>query len=79
MSRENSSGSLGLPRRTSRNGSRLRHGTAIIFLEPHGRGTKYTALAIHGEEAGRRKHEEMGFHEGWGKALDQLVAVVKRM
>jgi uncharacterized protein YndB with AHSA1/START domain len=53
--------------------------TAIIFLEPHGQGTKYTALAIHGEEAGRKKHEEMGFHEGWGKALDQLVAVAKKM
>jgi len=31
---------------------------------------------IHGNEESRRKHEEMGFHEGWGKALDQLVAVV---
>jgi uncharacterized protein YndB with AHSA1/START domain len=53
--------------------------TAIISLEAHGKGTKYTALVIHGQEADRKKHAEMGFHEGWGKALDQLVAMVKKM
>lgn len=53
--------------------------TAVISLEPHGKGTKYTALAIHRDEAGRKKHEEMGFHAGWGKALEQLVAVAKKM
>jgi len=25
------------------------------------------------------KHEKMGFHEGWGTALDQLVAMIKKM
>ena len=49
---------------------------AVIALEPDGKGTRYTALVIHGNEVSRRKHEEMGFHDGWGKALDQLVAVV---
>jgi uncharacterized protein YndB with AHSA1/START domain len=34
---------------------------------------------IHGNEEDRKKHEAMGFHEGWGKALDQLVAMVKKM
>jgi uncharacterized protein YndB with AHSA1/START domain len=53
--------------------------TAVITLEPHGNGAKYTALVIHKDEEGRKKHEEMGFHEGWGKALDQLVAIVKKM
>ena len=53
--------------------------TAVISLEPHGNATKYSALVIHGDVDGRRKHEEMGFHEGWGKALDQLVAMVKKM
>ena len=52
--------------------------TAIICLEAHGSGTRYTAIALHGDEAGRKKHEEMGFHEGWGTCLDQLVAYVKR-
>jgi uncharacterized protein YndB with AHSA1/START domain len=53
--------------------------TAIVTLEARGNGTRYTALAIHRDEAGRKKHEEMGFHDGWGKALDQLVAHVKTM
>jgi uncharacterized protein YndB with AHSA1/START domain len=52
--------------------------TAVITLEPHGEGTKYTALAIHRDEAGRKQHEEMGFHQGWGKATDQLVAHMKK-
>ncbi|MGZ5089599.1 MAG: SRPBCC domain-containing protein [Burkholderiales bacterium] len=53
--------------------------TAVITLEAHGKGTKYTALAIHKDEEGRKKHEEMGFYDGWGTALDQLVAVAKKM
>lgn len=53
--------------------------TAIISLEPHESGTKYTAIALHSDEATRKQHEEMGFHRGWGSALDQLVAHAKRM
>ena len=53
--------------------------TAIITVEPQGSGTKYTAHAMHRDEDGRKRHEEMGFHEGWGKALDQLVAYMKKM
>ena len=52
--------------------------SAEIWLEPHGSGTRYVATAIHGDEESRRKHEEMGFHPGWGAALDQLVALIKR-
>ena len=51
--------------------------TAVITLESHGKGTKYTALAIHKDEAGREKHEKMGFYDGWAQCLDQLVALVK--
>jgi uncharacterized protein YndB with AHSA1/START domain len=53
--------------------------TAVVSLERHGNGTKYTAIAIHKDEADRKKHEEMGFHEGWGKALDQLVEHAKSL
>jgi uncharacterized protein YndB with AHSA1/START domain len=53
--------------------------TAILTLEPRGNGTRYTAIAVHRDEAGRKKHEEMGFYDGWGKALDQLVAHAKAM
>lgn len=53
--------------------------SAVITLKPQGKGTKYSALVIHGDEASRRKHAEMGFYDGWGKALEQLVAVAKRI
>lgn len=53
--------------------------TAVIALEKQGNGTRYTATAIHRDPAGRKKHEEMGFHEGWGQCLDQLVAYSKTM
>ena len=51
--------------------------TAVLTLEPRGKGTLYTAVALHRDEDGRKKHEEMGFHEGWGMVLDQLVAYIK--
>lgn len=53
--------------------------TAIIALEKQGKGTRYTATAIHRDEEGRKQHEAMGFHEGWGTCLDQLVAYAKKM
>jgi len=51
--------------------------TAVLTLEPVGAGTKYTATVIHANEADRTAHEDMGFLEGWGAALDQLVAYMK--
>jgi uncharacterized protein YndB with AHSA1/START domain len=53
--------------------------TAVVSFEAHGSGTKYTALAMHGEPGSRKQHEEMGFHEGWGAALEQLVEVAKSL
>jgi len=53
--------------------------TATIALASHGSGTKYTAKVIHADEASCKRHADMGFEEGWGKALDQLVALTKRM
>lgn len=53
--------------------------TAIVEFEPSGKGTRYTATAIHRDEDGRKKHEEMGFHQGWGTVLDQLVEYAKAM
>jgi len=53
--------------------------TAIVRMEPHGTGTKYSALAIHKDEESRNRHERMGFSEGWGRSLDQLVAHAKTM
>jgi uncharacterized protein YndB with AHSA1/START domain len=53
--------------------------TATISLQTQGTGTKYTALVQHPDAAGRAKHEAMGFHAGWGAALDQLVAMAKQL
>lgn len=53
--------------------------TAIITLETQGTGTRYTAIARHGNESTRQRHEEMGFHEGWSQTLDQMVALVKKV
>lgn len=53
--------------------------TAIITFEAQGNRTKYRAIAMHGDEATSKKHEEMGFYEGWGTTLDQLVALVKTL
>jgi uncharacterized protein YndB with AHSA1/START domain len=47
--------------------------TAIITLEPKGKGTRYHVLARHKDEATAKQHVEMGFHAGWSTALDQLV------
>jgi uncharacterized protein YndB with AHSA1/START domain len=51
--------------------------TAIVTMEPEGVGTRYSALALHNDEATRAKHDAMGFEAGWGKALDQLVELMK--
>lgn len=53
--------------------------TAVITIEPHRKGSFYTAAAIHGDEKSCRSHHAMGFHDGWGKALDQMVACAKRL
>ena len=53
--------------------------TAVIELAPVASGTRYVATAIHQDAAGRDAHARMGFHDGWGKALDQLVAAMKAL
>ncbi|TCS35126.1 uncharacterized protein YndB with AHSA1/START domain [Paucimonas lemoignei] len=53
--------------------------TAMIELESKGEETVYTATVIHRDEEGRKRHEAMGFYEGWGAALDQLVALARTM
>lgn len=52
--------------------------TAGLYLEPTASGgTRYTAIAVHGNEETRQTHEQMGFHEGWGTVVDQMVAHIK--
>ncbi|WP_425450099.1 SRPBCC family protein [Virgifigura deserti] len=51
--------------------------TAVLDLAKKGSGTRYTAIAIHGDDAARKKHEEMGFYDGWGTVIDQMVEYIK--
>lgn len=42
-------------------------------------GTLYRASASHWSEEDRKQHEDMGFHECWGKAADQLEALARTL
>jgi uncharacterized protein YndB with AHSA1/START domain len=52
--------------------------TAVITMEPEGQGTRYRALVVHPDTDAKDAHAQMGFHTGWGIALDQLVALMKQ-
>jgi uncharacterized protein YndB with AHSA1/START domain len=51
--------------------------TAIISMEPEpsagGQRSRYTARVLHATPSACRAHADMGFVDGWGAALDQLV------
>jgi uncharacterized protein YndB with AHSA1/START domain len=50
---------------------------AHIALEPTASGgTLYSATVLHADAEGCKRHAEMGFYDGWGAALDQLVALM---
>ena len=51
---------------------------ATILLSKSSSGTNYKAIVKHGDEASRKKHEQMGFQEGWGAAFSQLIEVYEK-
>ena len=51
--------------------------SAIITLEEHPDGTLYTATVLHKNEEDCQKHEDMGFYDGWGTALEQLRKIAE--
>jgi len=53
--------------------------TVIVTFENESGKTRYTARARHWTVADREAHEKMGFHEGWGRATDQLEALVAKL
>ena len=38
---------------------------------------RYIARVIHADVASRKRHEAMGFEQAWGRALEQLVTLMK--
>ena len=53
--------------------------TAIITFEAEGRGTRYAARVLHKSSGDSRKHDEMGFQDGWGTAIKQLAAIAEQL
>ncbi len=53
--------------------------TGILTISASGTGTRYRAVAMHGIEEAARKHSEMGFLDGWGTCLNQLVDHMKNV
>jgi uncharacterized protein YndB with AHSA1/START domain len=51
--------------------------TAHLLLDGNGKSTRYTAIAMHSSQEACKKHEDMGFHDGWGTAVTQMVAFIK--
>lgn len=47
----------------------------MTFTDASGGRTAYSARAMHWTAEAQKEHEAMGFHEGWGKAADQLQAL----
>ncbi len=50
--------------------------TGVLTFEDEAGGTRYTARVMHWTVTDREAHEKMGFHEGWGKATEQLAELV---
>lgn len=51
----------------------------VTFDDGHDGATRYIAQAMHWNAETRAEHEAMGFHDGWGKATDQLEALAKSL
>ena len=49
--------------------------TGELTFADEGRDTRYTARVWHWSVEDREAHEQMGFHQGWGIATDQLEAL----
>lgn len=53
--------------------------TAIVTFRDEEGKTRYTARARHWTEEDRKAHEQMGFHEGWGRCADQLARLAAKL
>jgi uncharacterized protein YndB with AHSA1/START domain len=53
--------------------------TVLLTFENERGKTRYTARVRHWTAADRGKHEQMGFHAGWGLCTDQLAILVAKL
>jgi uncharacterized protein YndB with AHSA1/START domain len=53
--------------------------TVDITMEAVEAGTRHRTLVRHKSAADRQKHQEMGFHDGWGTCLSQLEVLAGQL
>ena len=54
--------------------------SAVLTVEAiDNNNSRYVAMVYHKDEASKKQHEEMGFFDGWGTALQQMVTVAKEL
>jgi len=53
--------------------------TVIVTFEDLGEKTRYTARVLHWTVESRKRHEEMGFYQGWGQCANQLAELLKKI
>jgi uncharacterized protein YndB with AHSA1/START domain len=51
----------------------------VLTFEDAGGKTSYTSRVLHWSVDDRKRHEDMGFHQGWGQCADQLAELLKRI
>ena len=54
----------------------------VLFLTqvlpyPLDAGPRLRARVLHADAAGMKRRAAMGFEQGWGKALDQMLAYIR--
>ena len=53
--------------------------TTVILLSADAVGTRYVARALHATPEQKRLHEDMGFHDGWGRSIKQLGELARQV
>ncbi|MET0545901.1 MAG: SRPBCC family protein [Caulobacterales bacterium] len=53
--------------------------TMIISFADEGAGTRYVARVLHKDAEDAKKHEDMGFHDGWNTCITQLEELAKTL
>ncbi len=51
--------------------------TAVVTMEDCDEGVRYCATVRHKNTEDSKKHDDMGFHDGWGKTLEQLEDIAR--
>ena len=53
--------------------------TAVVTMADEGEGTRYVATVMHPDVATAKRHEEIGFFQGWNTCIDQLESFARAL